>query len=151
MITDYGLLIDLHKQGHRQGPGREAETEKAINLATIDRTAPVKIADIGCGTGASALVLAKCLNAKIMMVDFLQDFLSVLKEKAENMEVADRISTYNIGFEKGVADWRRYLKTGGLLVVSEITWMTDSLPWELQDHWIANIPKLMSPLPKDRC
>ncbi|RLA48349.1 MAG: SAM-dependent methyltransferase, partial [Gammaproteobacteria bacterium] len=52
-MDDYQLLIDLHKRANRQGPGGEAETEKALSLAMIDRTAPLKIADIGCGTGAS--------------------------------------------------------------------------------------------------
>ncbi|KIH77295.1 Methyltransferase domain-containing protein [Geoalkalibacter ferrihydriticus] len=165
-MDEYTLLIDLHKQGHRQGPGGDAETEKALNLAIADRTAPLKVADIGCGTGASALLLAKLLNARVTAVDFLQDFLDVLKEKAENMGVADRISTlacsmdnlpfadeeldviwsegaiYNIGFEKGVADWRRYLKAGGLLVASEITWITGSRPQELQDHWNSEYPEI---------
>jgi SAM-dependent methyltransferase len=151
---------------HRQGPGGDAETEKALNLAIVDRTAPLKVADIGCGTGASALILAKLLNARITAVDFLQDFLSVLEEKAANTGVADRVSTlacsmdnlpfadeeldviwsegaiYNIGFEKGVADWRRYLKAGGLLVASEITWITDSRPQELQDHWDSEYPEI---------
>lgn len=165
-MDDYNLLIDLHKQSHRQGPGGDAETEKALNLAIVDRTAPLKVADIGCGTGASALILAKLLNARITAVDFLQDFLSVLEEKAANTGVADRVSTlacsmdnlpfadeeldviwsegaiYNIGFEKGVADWRRYLKAGGLLVASEITWITDSRPQELQDHWNSEYPEI---------
>jgi ubiquinone/menaquinone biosynthesis C-methylase UbiE len=165
-VDDYKLLIDLHKQGYRQGPGGDAETEQALNLAMIDRTAPLKVADIGCGTGASTLVLAQLLNARITAVDFLQDFLDVLEEKAENMGVADRISTlacsmdnlpfaneeldviwsegaiYNIGFEKGVVDWRRYLKAGGLLVASEITWITDSRPPELQNHWDTEYPEI---------
>lgn len=42
---------------------------------------------------------------------------------------------YNIGFERGVKDWKRYLKMGGLLVVSEITWITGSRPSELQKYW----------------
>ena len=29
-MDDYRLLIDLHKQGHRQGPGGDAETEAKI-------------------------------------------------------------------------------------------------------------------------
>ena len=158
-MADYQLLIDLHKQGRRQGPGGNAETEQALHLARVDRTAPLKVADIGCGTGASTLVLARRLNARITAVDLLQDFLDVLEERAECIGVADRISTlacsmdnlpfddegldliwaegaiYHIGFEKGVADWRRYLKAGGLLVVSEITWITDSRPAELQNYW----------------
>ena len=165
-MDDYKLLIDLHKQGQRQGPGGDVETERALNLAIVDQTVPLKVADIGCGTGASALVLAKLLNARITAVDFLQNFLDVLEEKAENMGVADKISTlacsmdnlpfadeeldviwsegaiYNIGFEKGVADWRRYLKAGGLLVASEITWITNSRPQELQDHWDSEYPEI---------
>ena len=61
-MDDCTLLIDLHKQGHRQGPGGDAETELALNLAMIDRDAPLKIADIGCGTGASTLLLAQLLK-----------------------------------------------------------------------------------------
>ncbi len=165
-MDDYKLLIDLHKQGHRQGPGGDAETVMALNLAIANRTEPLNVADIGCGTGASALILAKLLNARVTAVDFLQDFLDVLKEKAANIGVADKISTlacsmdnlpfadeeldviwsegaiYNIGFEKGVADWRRYLKTGGLLVVSEITWITGSRPQEIQDHWDSEYPEI---------
>ena len=155
-MDDLKLLVDLHMHGRRQGPGGDAETEQALNLAAVDRNSPLKAADIGCGTGASTLVLARLLNARITAVDFLQDFLDVLRENAESMGVADKISTlacsmdnlpfadeeldiiwsegsiYNIGFEKGVSDWRRFLKAGGLLVASEITWLTDSPPPELQ-------------------
>lgn len=162
----YRLLVDLHKQGHRQGPGGDAETEQALNLAMIDRAAPLRVADIGCGTGASTLLLARLLNARITAVDLLQDFLDVLEERAASLGVADRISTlacsmdklpfadeeldliwsegaiYNIGFEKGVAGWRRHLKLGGVLVASEITWITDSRPPELQNHWESEYPEI---------
>jgi ubiquinone/menaquinone biosynthesis C-methylase UbiE len=165
-MDDYKLLIDLHKGGHRQGPGGDAETELALNLAMIDRAAPLKVADIGCGTGASAILLARLLNARITAVDFLQDFLDVLDQRAESAGVADKISPlaqsmdelpfadeeldiiwsegaiYNIGFEKGVAGWRRFLKSGALLVASEITWLTDSRPEELQKHWDREYPEI---------
>ena len=78
-MEDYQLLIDLHKNANRQGPGGDAESEKALNLATIDQTVPLKIADIGCGTGASTLLLARLLDARITAVDFLKDFLEVLE------------------------------------------------------------------------
>jgi trans-aconitate methyltransferase len=78
-VEDYQLLIDLHKSANRQGPGGDAETEKALSLAMIDRAAPLKIADIGCGTGGSTLLLARLLNAQITSVDFLKDFLEVLE------------------------------------------------------------------------
>ena len=165
-MDDYRLLIDLHKQAQRQGPGGDAQTELALNLAMLDRTKALNVADIGCGTGASTLVLARLLNARITCVDLFQDFLDVLKEKAKRIGVADRISTlacsmdnlpfaneeldviwsegaiYNIGFEKGVSDWRRYLRTGGLLVASEITWITETRPSQIQNHWDSEYPEI---------
>jgi SAM-dependent methyltransferase len=49
---------------------------------------------------------------------------------------------YNIGFEKGLKDWSRYLKVGGVLVVSEITWITASRPPELQQYWQREYPEI---------
>ncbi len=165
-MEDYQLLIDLHKGANRQGPGGDAETEKALDLAMIDRTLPLKIADIGCGTGASSLLLARLLNAQITAVDFLQEFLEELEGKAEKNGLSKKITTlcssmdklpfrneeydviwsegaiYNIGFEKGIKDWIRYLKVGGLLVVSEITWITSFRPSELHNHWAGEYPEI---------
>jgi ubiquinone/menaquinone biosynthesis C-methylase UbiE len=165
-MDDFRLLIDLHRAGMRQGPGGDAQTELALDLARVDRKAPLKLADIGCGTGASTLWLAKQLNAQITAVDFLPEFLEDLSVRAEEAGVADRITTlscsmddlpfadeeldviwaegaiYNIGFEKGISEWRRFLKTGGVLVASEITWTTDSRPAEIQDHWEAEYPEI---------
>jgi len=165
-VKEYQLLIDLHKSANRQGPGGDAETEKALSLAMIDRSTPLKIADIGCGTGASTLLLARLLNAQITAVDFLQDFLEVLKGRAESVGLSKKITPlccsmdnlpfeneefdviwsegaiYNIGFERGVIDWNRYLKAGGLLIVSEITWITASRPLELQKHWEGEYPEI---------
>ncbi|MFN5872259.1 MAG: class I SAM-dependent methyltransferase, partial [Aphanizomenon sp.] len=76
-MEDYQLLIDLHKDADRQGPGGDAETKMAIDISIVDRAAPLKITDIGCGTGASTLCLAQQLNAQITAVDFLPDFLEV--------------------------------------------------------------------------
>jgi ubiquinone/menaquinone biosynthesis C-methylase UbiE len=165
-VNEYQLLIDLHKSANRQGPGGDAETEKALSLAMIDRAKPLKIADIGCGTGASTLLLARLLNAQITAVDFLQDFLEVLESRAESMGLSEKITPlccsmenlpfeneefdviwsegaiYNIGFQRGVIDWNRYLKAGGLLIVSEITWITASRPSELQKHWEGEYPEI---------
>ena len=166
-MEDYQLLIDLHKNATHQGPGGDAETELALDLAMIDQSAPLKLADIGCGTGASTLLLAQLLNkAHITAVDFLPEFLDVLENKAENMGLSNRITTlsssmdalpfaeeefdliwsegaiYNMGFEKGVKDWHRFLKPGGVLVVSEITWITDNRPKEIQSYWEKEYPEI---------
>ena len=39
-MDDFQLLIDLHKGGMRQGPGGDAQTQLALELARIDRKAP---------------------------------------------------------------------------------------------------------------
>ncbi|PLX96519.1 MAG: SAM-dependent methyltransferase [Desulfuromonas sp.] len=160
------LLVDLHKHADRQGPGGEKETLRALELAGLDRSRPLKIADIGCGTGASTLLLARELDAKITAVDFLPDFLEELQFRAHSQGVADKISTltcsmedlpfadqefdliwsegaiYNIGFQTGVANWGRFLKPGGKLVVSEITWITAERPQEIESYWQGEYPEI---------
>lgn len=165
-MDELRLLIDLHRRNPRQGPGGGEETVRAMDLARIPRDQPLRIADIGCGTGASTLVLAECLKARITAVDLLPDFLEDLQARATAAGLADRVETlccsmealpfddeefdllwsegaiYIIGFQQGIRSWHRFLKPGGLLVVSEITWTTASRPAELQQHWDQEYPEI---------
>jgi SAM-dependent methyltransferase len=128
--------------------------------------ANLEIADIGCGTGASTLVLATELDAHITAVDFLPEFLARLDSTAGRIGVSNRITTlaasmddlpfaeaaldaiwsegaiYNLGFAAGVEAWRRYLKPKGILAVSELTWLTNRRPEELQAHWDREYPEV---------
>ena len=165
-MDDLQLLIDMHIDGERQGPGGDAETRLAVALSGLKDTPNLKIADIGCGTGAATLTLADALDAHITAVDFLWAFLEKLDHAAEQHGVADRITTleqsmdaltfksgeldaiwsegaiYNMGFEAGVAAWRPFLKPGGILAVSELTWLTDARPADLQAHWDQAYPEV---------
>lgn len=160
------LLIDLHKRAKRQGPGGDSETRMAIELAMLDSSIPLKVADIGCGTGASTIQLARSLNADITAIDFLPEFLEILKSNAETKGLSNKINTiacsmedlqfdnneydviwsegaiYNIGFEKGINSWRHFLKPDGVLVVSEITWITNERPSEIEDYWQEEYPEI---------
>lgn len=160
------LIIDLHKRAERQGPGGVAETTRAVELAGLDPQAPLKVADIGCGTGASTVLLAQLLNADITAVDFLPEFLENLEKNARDAGLADRITMlecsmdalpfgdeafdviwsegaiYNMGFESGIKAWRRFLKPGGILAVSEITWTTGKRPAELETYWNNAYPEI---------
>lgn len=160
-MDDLRLLIDLHVTADRQGPGDATQTRRAIELAGLSRLRNLAVADIGCGTGASAMVLAQDLESRVVAVDNLPHFLEALGSRAEQAGLADRITTvnasmdrlpfeaesldaiwsegaiYNMGFENGVTQWRRYLKRDGILAVSELTWLTASRPTELEDHWRA--------------
>lgn len=158
-MDDLQLLVDLHKDATRQGPGGEAETRMSIALSGLAAAKNLRVADIGCGSGASTLVLARHLDAVITAVDFIPEFLARLEGAAERAGVASRIATieasmdtlpfgeseldaiwsegaiYNMGFESGVETWRKFLRRGGILAVSELTWLTRARPAELQAHW----------------
>jgi hypothetical protein len=42
---------------------------------------------------------------------------------------------YNIGFCRGIDAWRPLLKSGGVLAVTEITWLRPNPPLEIFEHW----------------
>ena len=51
-------------------------------------------------------------------------------------------AVYNMGFEAGIAAWKRFLKPGGKLVLSEITWTTAARPQTITDYWTAQYPEI---------
>jgi len=160
------LLIDLHKDALRQGPGSDDATRLALRLAGVDSEHPIKIADIGCGTGATTLLLAKELAAEVTAVDFLPEFLEVLEKRAKVFGVEKSIKTvaasmdalpfaeqefdviwsegaiYNMGFEAGINYLGKFLRQGGVIAVSEITWLTNNRPFELHEHWVKEYPEI---------
>jgi cyclopropane fatty-acyl-phospholipid synthase-like methyltransferase len=165
-VKDYRLLLDLHRTAARQGPGGEAETRRALELAMVDRSCLLKVADIGCGTGASTLVLAQELNGTITAVDIFPEFLEILQSKVRLHGLTDKIAllacsmealpfadgefdviwsegaVYNMGFEKGIARWKGFLKPGGMMIISEITWLSSTRPLDLQAYWEKEYPEI---------
>jgi len=151
----------------RQGPGSDPETLRALELTRLDRATGLRVADIGCGTGASTLVLARQLpSAEIAAVDLSPAFLEVLAERAREAGLAGRIETlaasmealpfepesldliwsegaiYNIGFAAGLAAWRPFLRPGGMLAVSEMSWLRPDPPEEIRRHWHGEYPEI---------
>jgi SAM-dependent methyltransferase len=165
-MNDLQLLIDLHKPSPRLGPGSDEHTRQALALSGLLRATGPRIADLGCGTGASALVLAEATEAHITAVDLFSEFLEELEGRAVRRGLLGRITPlaasiddlpfepgsldaiwsegaiYNIGFEAGVGAWRRFLAPGGVLAVTELTWLTTERPAELQAHWDREYPEV---------
>lgn len=158
--TLYSLMVDLHRDGERQGPGGKEQTSLALKLSGIDPASSLEVADIGCGTGASTLVLAEDLpDARIKAVDLFPDFLELLADRAHKAACSDRITIteasmeslpledesldllwsegaiYNMGFANGVDAWHRFLRPGGVLAVSEITWLRPDPPNDIRKFW----------------
>ena len=165
--TLYDLMVDLHLEGARQGPGSDAETRRALELTRLDTDSALQVADIGCGTGASTLTLATALpQARITAVDLFPRFLEALADRAQMLGCADRVercaqsmdalrfepesldlvwsegAVYNMGFGAGVAAWSEFLRPGGVLAVSEITWLAPDPPAEIRDYWNAEYPEI---------
>lgn len=163
----FSLLVDLHIGGERQGPGGYEQTLRALELAGIDRGSNIEVADVGCGTGASTLVLAEQLpKARITAVDRFPRFLQVLSERVRSAGCAHRVgptlglmeslpfcdnsldllwsegAIYNMGFTRGVKAWRRCLRPGGVLAVSEITWLRSDPPAEVRQFWQAEYSEM---------
>ena len=110
--TEFSLQVDLHKGQARQGPGGEDETRQALMLtglfttessettsSSLDRVV-WKIADLGCGTGAGTLALARLIPEllqqqkpqsrqymiDITAVDLSSQFLTVLEQRAQKQQ-----------------------------------------------------------------
>ena len=49
---------------------------------------------------------------------------------------------YNIGFERGLNEWRKFLKTGGFIAVSEVSWFTEERPAEIEEFWQDAYPEI---------
>lgn len=159
------LIIDYHIDRKRQGPGSDEATKMALSFIP-QLNEGSKILDIGCGTGGQTITLAKNTAAQITAVDMLPQFLEKLKKKANENNLIDRITAkemlmdglafdekffdvvwsegaiYNIGFEKGLSLWRKYLKDNGYIAVSEISWLTDTRPEEIQQYWVNAYPEI---------
>jgi SAM-dependent methyltransferase len=49
---------------------------------------------------------------------------------------------YNIGFERGLNEWRKFLKPGGYIAVTEVSWLIDKRPAEIENFWNENYPEI---------
>lgn len=165
-MTELELIIDLHKNSERQGPGGESDTLKALHFLNLPNNQELNIADIGCGSGGQTLTLAQNINGKITAVDLFPEFLEELTQKAQKLGLSDKVipleksmddlpfqnesldiiwsegAIYNIGFEKGIKEWKKFLRPGGYLAVTEITWITPDRPKEIENFWTQNYPEI---------
>lgn len=143
---DLNLITDFFTALDRQGPGGDEQTLRALEFCPPAGPG-MRIADIGCGTGRQTEVLARHLDGKITAVDLLPGMIAGLDTRMKRAGLSDRVtglvasmeelpfgdeefdllwaegSIYNIGFERGLRAWRRYLRPGGAIAVTECSWI----------------------------
>jgi len=162
MEIDWELLLDIHKDMPRQGSGRDEYTQKAFEM--IPKIRQPKILDIGCGPGMQTIKLAKLSNGEVIGIDIFEQYLDQLRELIKKEELEGKVkadkqsmfqitypkeyfdilwaegSIFIIGFEKGLQEWKKYIKPKGFLSVHEMTWLQDNPPKEIKDYWMRVYP-----------
>ena len=155
--------VDVFFKAHagltRQGPGNPATTARALDLVGPLPEA-ARIADLGCGPGASTVDLARRIpGAQILGIDLHPPFIEQLTAHAKELGVAQRVrglvgdmaappaeagpfdliwsegAAYAIGFERALACWAPLLAPGGRIACSEAVWLSDERPEEVVANW----------------
>jgi ubiquinone/menaquinone biosynthesis C-methylase UbiE len=116
-------------------------TRKAFRmLPKLDKP---RILDVGCGSGVPTMELARMSNGEITGLDIDDALLDVLRSKIKKAGVSDRVkavkcsifdmefpdNSFDIiwaegsisvaGFERGLREWKRFLKPAGFMVVHD--------------------------------
>jgi len=159
------IFFEIHSNLPQQAPGSDKATLRALAaIATLRSGA--QILDVGCGPGRQTLLLARETGYDITAVDTHQPFLDELNERAAAANVSDIIHAVNcpmeamefederfdiiwsegaiyiMGFRDGLVAWRRFLRPGGFIAVTELTWLTDSPPEEARLFWADDYPAM---------
>ena len=162
---DFELICEYFSNLERQGPGSPEVTIKALSF--IDNLNDKSlIADIGSGSGGQTMVLAQHAPGNITGIDLFPIFIDMFNRNVEKLNLPDRVkgivgsmddlpfrdeeldlmwsegAIYNIGFERGLNEWRKFLKTGGYVAVSEVSWFTEERPAEIDEFWMGAYPEI---------
>lgn len=144
---DFTLICNYFKALKRQGPGSPEITQKAVSFIN-ELSDKARIADIGCGTGGQTMALANYTKGQITGIDLFPDFIELFNKNAIEAHCEDRVkgivgsmdalpfqeeeldliwsegAIYNIGFERGMNEWNKFLKKNGFIAVTEASWFT---------------------------
>jgi len=158
-------LIDLHRGLDRQGPGAADFSRSILGLVPPLPPRP-RIADLGCGSGAGALLLAEHFRSEVRAVDLSAVFIDELKARAIRAGLGHLIipiradmaaldwppasidllwsegAAYNLGFERALRLWRPLLSSGGVAVISEMSWFADDAPEPARAFWRTAYPTM---------
>lgn len=164
MLSDkfWNYFYEIYEAIPRQGPGDRESTERALGLLP-PLTSSHRILDIGCGSGAQTIDLARATAARIVAVDNHEAFVTQLVKRVADQRLGARIQAQvgdmndlalpdgsfdvlwcegaiviiNGNFAKGLSTWRRLLVPGGHMVVSELCWLRDDPPTEVKAFFEA--------------
>lgn len=156
----------------RLGPGTEASTLRALQTVLAASpghrvaAAPAwpRVLDLGCGTGAQSVVLARHVAGPILAIDNHQPYLDAVRRRAEAAGVAGKIVTsledmrtveyehgafdviwsegaiFCMGLREGLSKTRRWLAAGGFLALTELCWLKPNPPSDCRSFLEGHYP-----------
>lgn len=161
------VLKELFYKMDRHVPGSREYTLKAAELAGLgDLPEGSKALDAGCAVGNATFILAQNYKMNVAAVDIDGKSLKILEDKAQELNLKDKITTYNksildlefennyfdviwseavvdnIGFYKAILHLGKFLKPGGKIVISELSWIKDERPDDVFWYWKENYPSM---------
>lgn len=161
------LFYEIFSDLPRQGPGNKRSTIRAAKLIKDIPKEP-KILDIGCGTGKQTMELANYFGGEIIALDNHAPYLDILNQNSKRLGYGDIITTINCdmgnmpftnnsfdliwaegsiyiaGFKEGLNEWKRLLKKNAYLAITEISWLKDNQPEEVNEFFINEYPAMCS-------
>ena len=135
------MSLEISIQCHKDACRKNLNKYTIRAFQTLPKMEAPTILDIGCGSGVPTLELARLCDGKIIGLDIDVFLLDFLEDKIREAGLSDRVRTVQcsmfdldfsdesfdviwaegsiavIGFDKGIRDWRRFIKPRGYLVV----------------------------------
>ncbi len=161
-------IFKIFESFPRQGPGDDEHTEKAFSIIAEPQRGGGDILDVGCGKGVQTMALARlCPSCRIVATDIYQPFLDAVDEKIAAEGFSGRIKTvcasmddlpfeeesfdiiwaegcsFIMGFENAVRYWKKFLKPGGYMMISDLFWFTESPSAETREFFAEIDPTMM--------
>ncbi|MCX9075056.1 MAG: class I SAM-dependent methyltransferase [Candidatus Methanoperedens sp.] len=152
----YGLFAEVGFRRHFHLGGQDA-TKELVELCNIDRNKYVL--DVGCASGKTACYIAKRYGCKVVGVDLLEKMINRAKERAKREGVEDLVrfqvaNAQHLPFEdnlfdvvigefitgllddkrRGVKEYLRVIKPGGIIGLNEATWIKTPPPEKLVEY-----------------
>lgn len=155
------FFFKIHNGDFRGGPGSDLSTERAYNIAKEFLGKNISILDIGAGSGFQTKVLKSLVDGNITAIDRSEIYLEKIKKEVGvktvncSMDSLDSSFSHNtfdliwsegaiyiMGLENGLRHWKHFLKQGGIIGFSHISWIQDNPPKEVLEYWEAEYPQI---------
>jgi SAM-dependent methyltransferase len=161
-------LFKIHESLPRKGPGSDKLARSIIQRFSSKIPDNPQIADLGCGNGHSAFLLAEILGGQVTAVDFGTVFIDELRQRLLVDPLASRITpvvgdmlmpdcsaasfhliwsegaAFAVGVENALKAWKPLMANGGMVIFSECCWFTQKPNSEVTSFWEKNYPAILS-------